>query len=303
MIELRRILCPVDFSDHSLHALSHAAALARWYSAPLTVLFVYRTGLPPAALAPGMGPVGAEALALSPADRERLTADLQQFVATAGATDLAVDVKLGEGDIVHEIVQQAHAGGADLIVVGTHGRSGFERLILGSVTHKLLRKAPCSVLTVPPASAAPPAPRLFARILVATDFSDAAQRAMTYALSLAQEAEAHLTIVHVVEMPDTTGEWVYSTNDMTKLVSEIMRISKDKLSDAVPASVRDWCQVNERLETGRPDREILRAAAEEQAALIVLGTHGHGMLDRFLFGSTAEHVVRQARCPVLAVRP
>jgi nucleotide-binding universal stress UspA family protein len=303
MIELRRILCPVDFSDHSLHALSHAAALARWYAAPLTVQFVYRTGLPPAALAPGMGPIGAEALVLSPADRERLTADLQQFVATVGATDIAVDLKLGEGDVVHEIVEEARAGGADLIVIGTHGRSGFERLVLGSVAHKLLRKASCSVLTVPPASAAPPAPRLFARILVATDFSGAADRAMTYAFSLAQEAEAHLTVVHVVEMPATTGEWVYSTNDMTKLVGEVMRISAERLSAAVPGTVREWCDVKERLETGRPDREILRAAAEERAALIVLGTHGHGVLDRFFFGSTAEHVIRQAHCPVLAVRP
>ena len=91
---------------------------------------------------------------------------------------------------------------ADLVVMGTHGRSGFERLVLGSVTERVLRKSACPVLTVPkgiPDVATPPV--LFNRIVCAVDFSDCSMHALNYAMSLAQEADAHLTVVHVIELP------------------------------------------------------------------------------------------------------
>jgi nucleotide-binding universal stress UspA family protein len=290
MVSIRRIVCPVDFSDFSQHALTHAAALARWYDAPLTVLYVHRVGLPPAALAPGMGPVGTDVLLLSQAEKAQFIQDLQRFAAIAGTSGVTVDFKVLEGEIVGAIGEEA--AGADLLVVGTHGRSGFERLVLGSVTEKLLRKAPCSVLTVPPASDAPEAPRLFARILMATDFSDESVRALQYACSLAQEANAALTVLHVIDVPV----------EVAHLSPQITDAARTSLAQAVPASVADWCTVTTRLETGRSYREIVRVATEEQTGLIVLGAHGRGAIDRAFFGSTAQHVVRQAHCPVLAVR-
>jgi nucleotide-binding universal stress UspA family protein len=302
MINIDRVLCPVDFSDCSQHALMHAAALARWYEATLTVLHVHRIGVPPAALAPGVGPVPFDVLVLTPVERARLVADLQRFTATTGTSGVTVEFKIAEGPTVTSICDEAAAGRADVMVVGTHGRSGVERLVLGSIAEKLLRKAPCSVLAVPPAAAAPPAPRLFSSIVVATDFSESSDRALQYAFSLAQEADADLTVLHVVDAPQTAGEWVYDSIDMSHLVTAMTEQARARLAEAIPASVRDWCRVRERLEEGRPFRQIVRVAEEQHAGLIVVGVHSSGPVERFFVGSTANQVVRHAPCPVLCVR-
>jgi nucleotide-binding universal stress UspA family protein len=302
MIEIRQILCPVDFSDFSQHALAHAAALARWYGAGLTVQYVYRVSIPPAALAPGMGPVGAEALILAQVDQAQLARSLETFAAVVGVGDLAVRYDVVEGDVAQAILEQAQATKADLIVLGTHGRSGFERLVLGSVTEKIVRKAHGAVLTVPPATDAPTAPALFQRIVAAIDFSEASMRGLTHALSLAQEANATLTLVHVAELPHSDGEWIPGAEDMEGLARKIVASAATKLHAAVPTEAREWCQIDERVETGRPYREIVRVARETHAGLIVLGKHGHSAVDRLFVGSTAQHVVRQAPCPVLTVR-
>jgi nucleotide-binding universal stress UspA family protein len=302
MIELKRILCPVDFSEHSGHALIHAATLARRYDAALTVQYVSSVRLPAAALGHGIGPSGAETILMSAVDADELLGDLRAFAAATNIGELGVDYRVTQGEVVRTILAEAVALGADLIVMGTHGRSGFERLVLGSVAEKVLRKAPCSILLVPPRSSAPPAPRLFERIVVATDFSAAAVHAMDYALSLARETDARLTVVHVVDMPDTTGAWVTSGEEVAAVAREIAASARRQLADAVPGSAREWCRATERLETGRPYQAILKVAEEEQAGLIVLGAHGHGVIDRMFFGSTAQHVVRAAACPVLTVR-
>src|SRR5262245_4643547 len=245
MIEIGRILSPVDFSDFSQRALAHAAALARWYSAGLTVQYVYPVGIPPSALAPGMGPVGAEALMLNAADQVKLVRDLEAFAKTVGVEGLAVDYDVMEGDAAQAILEEAQTTKADLIVLGSHGRSGFERLVLGSVTEKVLHKAQGALLVVPPVGEAPVAPRLFQRILVAIDFSDASLRSLEYALSLAQEANAELTVLHVVEIPRTDAGWTPGVDDMSTLAREFAESSRTRLHDIVPASARQWCQVDE----------------------------------------------------------
>ena len=302
MIALTRIICPVDFSDASHDALRHAAALARWSGAGLTVLHACRVDVPDAALAPGMGRVGSAPFLVAPIDVERVTRDLERFTTTAGITGLAIDFRVIEGEPAHAIAEEAAATHAELIVVGTHGRTRLARIVLGSVTERLLRIAPCSMLIVPPGAATPSAPQMFSRIVVATDFSDSSERAMAYALALAQEANARVTALHVVELPAQTGDWALEGIDMIALSREAIAASRHRLAAAVPQSARDWCDVTERVETGAAYRQILRVAAEDDAELIVLGVHGHGVIEQFFLGSTAQHVVRQARCPVLAVR-
>ena len=112
-----------------------------------------------------------------------------------------VDVVVEVGQAIPHILSAAAVTHADLIVLGTHGASGFEHLLLGSVTEKVLRKAPCPVLTVPPrahnTSALP-----FKKILAAVDFSDSSLAALGAALSVAQEADAQLTILHVLDWPE-----------------------------------------------------------------------------------------------------
>jgi nucleotide-binding universal stress UspA family protein len=204
-----------------------------------------------------------------------------------------------EGSAADEILNEARAEAVDLIAMGTHGRSGFEHLMLGSVTEKVLRKAPCPVMTVAPPAADAPAhdPTELRHVLCPIDFSEASKEALRYALSLAERARARLTLVHVIDWPERRHPGIAAA-EYERCVTEL---AARELRDAVPADARNWCRVEERVLAGPPWKRILGLAAEEAPDLIVLGAHGHNALERFLFGSTANHVVRQARCPVVSV--
>ena len=307
MIEIPRILCPVDFSEYSRHALDHAVALARRYRSTITVLHVFPTA-PLTAYAPGMP--GFEPNVLTRADRDQLLEQMKRFIETESAPGIPLDTTIREGDITGEILNQATDMQAQLLVMGTHGRSGFERFLLGSVTEKVLRKAICPVLTVPRRhpDAVPATPLLFKQILCPVDFSDCSMQALNYAVSLAQEAEAHLTVLHVIpdelEMtPDAYGAIIM--NDLERL-ADFRRRQQDhahqRLTEAVPETVRMHGRSETRVSSGKPSREILRIAAEQQTDLIVIGVQGRGAANLLFFGSTTNHVVREATCPVLTVR-
>ena len=141
MIDIRRILCPIDFSDESRQALAHATAVARWYGAAITLLHVSH---PEAFTNPPLlfddlprGPAMIESALQAAAD------EMPKWSASVTAAGVAVETLVERGYPVQRILTRAAALPADLVVVGTHGRSGFDRFILGSVTEKLLRKAPC----------------------------------------------------------------------------------------------------------------------------------------------------------------
>jgi nucleotide-binding universal stress UspA family protein len=308
MIEIQRILCPIDFSEYSRHALDHAVALARWYGSTITVLHVFST-TPVAAYAPGMP--GFDPIVLTSADRDQLLVDVKRFVDTESAPGVSIDAVIREGDAVGEILSLATDMEADLLIVGTHGRSGFERLLLGSVTEKLLRKASCPVLTVPRRhpDAVPATPVLFKQILCPVDFSHCSLQALNYAMSLAQEADAHLTVLHVMGdelevTPDAYGAIIM--NDLESLADFRRRHEEDarqRLTAAVPESVAASCSVETIVSRGgKPSREILRVAAEQRTDVIVVGVQGRGAANLVFFGSTTNHVVREATCPVLTVR-
>jgi nucleotide-binding universal stress UspA family protein len=302
MIEVRRILCPVDFSDYSRRALDHAIAIARWYESTVTALHVFS----PALVAPyGPGPVVFEPIVLIPADRDQLLADTKAFIEAEAAPGVAIEAVVREGNTAAEILDQATKMSADLLVIGTHGRSGFERLVLGSVTEKVLRKARCPVLTVPRRlpDAVPSGPVLFKRILCAVDFSESSMHALKYALSLAQEADGCLTVVHVLRAEFVgqvgIGEEHVSFATLQRRHEEEARKLLDK---AVPESTAAYCTADTMLLRGKPWREILRIASDRQAELIVMGVQGRGAADLMFFGSTTQHVVREATCPVLTLR-
>jgi nucleotide-binding universal stress UspA family protein len=218
------------------------------------------------------------------------------------ASKVSVEFRVAEGDVADEILAQAE--GADMVVIGTHGRSGYEHLLLGSVAEKVVRRAYCPVLTIPRAAhdATEAVPGLFHQIVAAIDFSRASMHALTYALSLAEEADAHLTVLQVVEVPHELALWAEGSAEGKERVEQWKAQAVARLRTAVPEAARLYCHIEERVETGKPYREILRVAGERRAGLIVIGAHGHSVLDRMFFGSTAQHVVRQAACPVLTLR-
>ena len=302
MIEIRRILSPVDFSDYSRRALDHAVAMAKWYDSTVTVFNVCPL-VPATAYAPGtpMLPVTVP----TPDDLDALLAAMKRFAESEAGASVPLKFEIGEGDAVAEILERAAALPSDLIVMGTHGRHGFDRFVLGSVTEKVIRKATCPVLTVPPGTLdAVPAPPLFKRILCAIDFSDASLKAIDYAISLAEEADAHLTLAHVVEVtpaPPSESESFLESRSLGAYVAAAAQDRAERLQRVIPDTVRAFCTVDTILAIGKAYREVLRIASEQRSELIVLGAHGHRVAE-LVFGSTAHHIVRQARCPVLTIR-
>jgi nucleotide-binding universal stress UspA family protein len=187
--------------------------------------------------------------------------------------------------------------------MGTHGRSGFEHLLLGSVTEKVLRRAPCPVLTVGHVSPRPRTGPLFRRILCAADLTAASERTLDMALSLASENDARIMALHVVEsLPGEKGARLYlAVPEIGPLRRDLVEQARERLRQAVPDAARDFCNVSERVETGSAWSEILRVAEEIDADLIVMGAHARGVVARMFFGSTSSHVVRRATCPVLVI--
>ena len=139
----------------------------------------------------------------------------------------------------------------------------------------------------------------FARILCAVDFSPQSRVALTYALSLATEANGELSVVHVVEVvPQFQELMAPALPDIDAWMNDARR----RLHEVVPEAARSQCTVSEVVTSGKPYREILLAATDRHSDLIVMGVHGRGVADRFFFGSTTSHVVREAHCPVLTLR-
>jgi nucleotide-binding universal stress UspA family protein len=295
MTRITGVLCPVDFSETSHHAVDHAAAIARWYEARLTLLHVFAT-LPTMDLPP---------LVLRDVDRQRLEAVVRQMAARV-PPEVPVDIRVEQAQYAHdEILRQLADTGADLLVMGTHGRSGFQRLFLGSVTEKVIRQAACPVLVVPPRAAdvPPDAPVQFRRILCAVDFSDSSLSALAYALTLAEEADAHLTLLHAIEMPPELRENPLAPDfDVSRIHAAAEAEALRRLRQLVPDQARTYCTVETGVVEGRAYRRLLQRAAEQHADLIVMGVHGRGALDLLVFGSTTHHVIRAANCPVLIVR-
>lgn len=295
MPDIHRILCPIDFSDASRHALDHAVVIAGWYQARITALHVEQV---PSLVMP---PILAVADAPAASERRRLAEELMRsWLAPAVARGIQADVECVEGTPEHQIVKRAASLPADLVVIGTHGRTGFDRLLLGSTAEKVLRKAPCPVLTVPPpASATSTLP--FKRLLCPVDFSEPSIAALTFAIALAEESDARVTILHVFEWPERNELFVERTFDSPAFRAEIEARVRRQLDALVTEEARTWCEPVVTLAYGKPYRRILDAAADRMD-LVVMGVRTRSAVDLLLFGSTANHVVRSASCPVLTIR-
>ena len=294
---IRHALCPIDFSECSRHALDHAIAMAHLYGGRVTVLHVTSE------TAGTMLFAGAPLPGSTPPTRADLTARVEAFVRGEGGTLDHIDIRVVDhGNVARAILEEAERIHPDVVVIGTHGRSGFDRLVLGSVAERVLRRATCPVLTVPPKApdAVAAGPILYGRILCGVDLSDASYAALDRAMALARESRGWLGVAHVVELlPGSDGPLPAA---LEPLATQWADEARSQFAARIPRDLRERCTVEELIVRGNPRRLILRLAEERRADLIVIGAHGKGAVDRMLFGSSAEGVVRGARCPVLTVR-
>jgi len=290
MANIQTILCPVDFSEFSTKSFEYAVSFAERYKAklsvqhviePVTVLFTYEN-------LPGWREVYAEF-------RAGAQEALQNLIISRAAQRVRPETELQVGDPADSILKFAQEKAVDLIVMGTHGRRGLDRLMTGSVTERVLRKAHCPVLAVrKPAHdfvshEVGPEPQI-KKILLATDFSDHAHRALSYALSLAREYHTELTLLHVLEAIPRGKE----------LESEMARLIRE-LEAPLPSDARNGCTINSAVRLGKPYSEIIQLATESQADLMAMGVRGRGALDVAVFGSTTNRVLQLGPCPVLSV--
>jgi nucleotide-binding universal stress UspA family protein len=289
-MELERILCPTDFSDASAHAVEQAVVIGGYYKSGITALHVVQPVEP----------------SLETLSVENLKQETAAFVGGAVAAGLAVDVRVETGLPANHIVECASRLAAGLIVMGTHGSSGFEHLILGSVTEKVLRKAPCPVLTVPPR--AHTESRLpLRRVLCAVDLSDASRAAARFAASMAQESGAGLTLLHVLEWPwheppappldELPPEQAFALATFRRDAEERARMRLESMASAMGRPP----DVDVRIASGKPYEQILEVARTGSADLIVIGVNQRNVLSLVVLGSTANHVIRAATCPVLTL--
>lgn len=291
-MELKSILCPIDFSDFSAAAYQHALSLAEYYNARLVALHVVELWKYPFADYAGQeADYGKFSEMMSEGGEMQLHQFTQQYSVGRIQPELVVD----QGNAPRCILSFAQKENIEGIVMGTHGRSGFDRLVLGSSTDRVIRKAACPVLVVSNAAqkaldVEPGRRHRLGRILYCTDFSHNSEQARGYAISLAAEYGAELALFHVAEIPSdvSKAETIVAarTQELDKLFSETERKNL-----TVRSAVR----------LGKPYEEIVRYANEAQANLIIMTARGGDAVDRAVFGSTTYRVIQFGPCPVLAI--
>jgi nucleotide-binding universal stress UspA family protein len=292
MVTIERVICAIDLSPQSARALQHGAAWAKYYDAWLHVLHV--APLPK----PLLSPTGVMA-ALPIRPLEDIKADVDRFVADALGGDHVAIIDVVQGQTVGVIAdasQRPHA----LVVMGTHGWSGLDRLLLGSVAERVAHLTQCPSLIVPPEAQSPPMGAAVRQVLCAVDLRPSSLAGMQYGLSLAQEAKARIELLTVLEGPreGIVRDLVLALppeNDHGR------HAALRELREHVPDDAREWCDVSENAIMGPPAEVLLRRAEELGADLIVMGTGDRLHLHGAWLGSMTGRILRQARCPVLIV--
>ena len=278
MINIKRILCPTDLSPHSGEAVRYALALSRAHDAELILLYCTDE-------VDGENKLAASVL------EQVDPSDLKWRVVVAS-----------EEDVGEEIITQAQAANADLIVMRSRRRP-HRAALLGSTAESVCRNAPCPVLVMHHDQREFVNDQLrvdLKRVLVAYDFSDYSELGLKYALSIAQEHQAELHLLHVLP-PNSVSEPEIAWYPL-KGESPYHNAAR-RLQGVVPAEVHLWCDVKTAVSEGHPYREILNYAERNDIDLISVGAHGAGFGMRALFGSNVDRVLRQAPCPVLVARP
>ena len=302
-LNIQNILCPVDFSEFSLRALKYAASMARHFDARLFVQHTIFT--PPEAYLADIDEV---------ATRESLEAELRRvgfetgIEKGPGGTGLPeIHLLVTGGRIVARILDNIEKNHIDLVVMGSHGRRGFSRVMLGSVTEQIVHQASCPVLVI-----SHPEKGFFSQekvqpihlqtIIAATDFSPNSGLAVAHAIKWASEWHARLILFHAVEKlpPGTDGRVDLFPEYNPYFEKQIVKAWED-LRDVLPAEARNRREISFEVCHGSAKEQILQLARQKVADLIVMGSRGLGLTETN-WGSTISGVVRNGQYPVLAIR-
>jgi len=286
-IQLKNIIFATDFSPAASAALPFAGSIAKHFGSNLFAVHA-RTPENYALPATEVWPIANEQLEKETAS---LKTELQENYSSIPAEIITV-----EGGVVTVIDTTAKEKNADLVVLGTNGRRGIGKFFLGSVAEEVLRKAPCPVLTVGPHVGTDVfKPTNFRKILYATDFGEGAPAAVSFITAFAEENDARLVLMHVIE-PPKTGDLVRP--------HELESGALDRLNSFVPRETALLVPPKTIVMHGVPGDKILEVAEKEGADLIVLGVRkAKGYIRATHFPAAVAHqVISRATCPVLTIR-
>ena len=291
-ITIANILFATDFSQCSNAAVPYALSAASRYGATLHAAHILPTLTESVLMSPESWPPP-----LNTEPEEQVKKDIEEL--EMRLQGLPHQILTPRGEAADVLAQIAHEHEMDLLVLGTHGRAGVGKFFHGSIAEEVLRHADCPVLSVGPHVLHPPDGEIhFQHILFATDFSQHSLAALPYALSFAEEDEAQLALLHVIEQPAA------GILDLEAVKASLIH----RLHELIPADVEPWCRTECMLEFGRqfapPAERILEIAKEQAVDLIVLGVrpvHGKLGLTTHLASNTAR-ILTEAACPVLTVR-
>ena len=296
MTPYKHLLCPVDFSDSSRRAVEWSSKFSKAVGARLTVLHVVDTGLL------SLGNLVAVPNAFDELRRraEEAVLELKRYVDLGHAA-----VEIAEGIPEDVVVSAANRGGVDLLVMGTHGLSGFQKFFLGSVTEKVLHRAQVPLLSLSPSAEKRPAgvadPRA---ILMAIDFGPESQAVVRHGIWLAEHFRAKLIALHVVRVPyvvlNESSFEPLTRMEVERLTESLVSKRREDLEALLPASAGPERQAMVRV--GAPFESLRDVIEERSVDMVILGAGGHGEAGIRWLGSTCHKMVRLAPCPVMVVR-
>lgn len=297
--QFNRILCATDLSEVSEAVVPFGISMAKELGATLYVCHVI--DLPTIS-------IYGEAVFDPITEQQRFIDYARQEIENIiGDEKIDWHPLIGIGQTTEEIARLSAENAIDLVITATRGRSGLKRLFLGSVTERLMRTLSCPTLTLrsPGDSDIKPIRQEFPfrKVLVGHDFSPDSEAAFNISLSIAQEFECELHVMHVVEPTAYKDYLKFPAAPGEPLQRDIYDSIKSRLGELVPRDALNWCTLRTEVMVGKPYAELVRYAEIQGIDLIAIGIRGHGMVEDLLVGSTTDRVIRRAPCPVLSVLP
>ncbi len=287
--KIEKLLLPTDCSEFSEGAIREAVNLAKTCSSKLFVVSVIETNPEYESIAPQL---------IEKAEKEtRQHLESVKNRAAKEGVDCEIIARQGE-DPYKYIVDEAAKHQVSMIIMGRRGRKGLKRLMMGSVTAKVIGHSPCNVLVVPRAA------RLeFRKILVATDGSKYSNAAASEAVAIAKRCGASLIAASVVPYESISPLGIVHSEMQWELVTEESRkAAENNIKNVKEIAEKEDVKIEELILEGRPYEAIINAAKEKRVDLIVVGSHGRTGLDRLLMGSVTERIIGHADCAVLVVK-
>lgn len=322
-IQPKKIMCAVDFSDFTDESLSYGIALCKEFHSKLFLVHIVtdvNTSLEYSEIAIDKAMLQKEKIS----NAQKNLGDLIQ--------DVTIDheIIISKGDPADEIGQLALKEKIDMVITASHGKSGIKRLLIGSVTEKLMKSLHCPLLVLCNQEqyfkTLNDDEKTLKKVLVGCDFSPDSKLAFEYGLSLAQEFQAELFLTHVIkpteyiEMKSTeylnavpVDYDLWRTKDYIEMQKKVTEENREKINQLrirlekqlyfmLPEDCKIWCTPHITLLDGEPYKEMIKYAKEQEVDLIILGIRGHTLWEKLMVGSTTDRVIRHAPCPVLAVR-